>query len=1122
MKCLAQHVAVVAGLLGLADITSAAEPLGTVFAYQGDLHQNGSPVTALSDFQFSLWDAGSEGLRIGATQAVNNVRVSNGLFKVELDFGANAFNGDARWLELAVRQPAGTGAFTRLTPRQAINAVPYALVAQRTQQADQAATVTGSVPAAQLSGTISSTNLAAGSIGSDKLAPGSVTAEILAAGAVTQDKLASTVQEGTELEAELIGISADRAELAVRFSSPLPGSPVVTFDATEWMLESVSATGFVARVSFKTQNVDPGDLSPAGTALVVANGRPAISYYDWGLDRRLRFAYAADAHGNGPWTISTIAAEIGGEQTSVALMSGKPALGFAVGWPVQVLKYAYAADAQGNGPWTIRTVDTQGSPGRYCSLAAVNGKPAIAYIDTSTYTLKFASANDAEGAGPWNILTVDPSGRADSFVSLALVNGRPAISYGVGASAYQLRYAYAADAQGNGPWTIRVVDAGGVAYYSSLAVVNGKPAIAYRDQTTLALKFAYAAEAQGDGPWTLLVVDPADTAGAYASLAVINGRPAISYLAEKPAWHLKFALAADAQGSGPWTNLSIVDPGGQAGTAGCLGVVNGKPAISHCGFAFTNNHLKFTSIPALHWQATDTSLPPLGGTFTGTFAGTHTGTFAGAARGDFTGTYNGDGGAITNVSATNLVGQIPADRLSTNVAFLDRDQIFSGDNQFTSPANRFWGSFTGVVEGDGVGLTNLSATTLTGQLPDARLSVNVALLDSSPTFSGTVRAAALAGHGAEVTNLNAGNLTGGLVPDGRLAGSYTGPLQFDNPSNSYLGRFFGDGSGLTNVGGTGPSDGWLLSGNSGPPAAKFLGTTDNQPLELRVNNRRALRIEPSAGETPTWIGGYGGNLASPGVNGATIGGGGGSAMAHAIEADFGTVAGGRMNKIESMGLSASIGGGEQNTISSSLGTIGGGRQNTIPSPWADAATISGGSSNTILGPSTNATIGGGTGNLISGDTALATIPGGSGASASKFGQMAYASGSFASPGDAQTSVYVLRGTSRGSVSVELFLDGSSRRMTLPGNATWSFDILVVGRRADGASAGYHFQGVIKNGTGTTQLVGPVAKTVLGQDQGWDASVQADDAMAALVVKVTGGAGATIRWVAASRTAEVAF
>jgi len=53
--------------------------------------------------------------------------VSNGLFTVTLDFGAN-FPGANRWLEIGVRTNGG-GAYTTLSPRQALTATPYAIMA---------------------------------------------------------------------------------------------------------------------------------------------------------------------------------------------------------------------------------------------------------------------------------------------------------------------------------------------------------------------------------------------------------------------------------------------------------------------------------------------------------------------------------------------------------------------------------------------------------------------------------------------------------------------------------------------------------------------------------------------------------------------------------------------------------------------------------------------------------------------------------------------------------------------------------------------------------------------------------------------------------------------------------
>jgi hypothetical protein len=109
----------------------AAATLTSTFTYQGQLISNSVPINALCDFQFSLHDALSNGHQIGITQTIGGASVSRGLFTALLnmgnEFGDAAFNGDARWLSIAVRCPAGGGAYTTLSPRQALTAAPYAL-----------------------------------------------------------------------------------------------------------------------------------------------------------------------------------------------------------------------------------------------------------------------------------------------------------------------------------------------------------------------------------------------------------------------------------------------------------------------------------------------------------------------------------------------------------------------------------------------------------------------------------------------------------------------------------------------------------------------------------------------------------------------------------------------------------------------------------------------------------------------------------------------------------------------------------------------------------------------------------------------------------------------------------
>ena len=75
----------------------------------------------------------------------------------------------------------------------------------------------------------------------------------------------------------------------------------------------------------------------------------------------------------------------------------------------------------------------------------------------------------------------------------------------------------------------------------------------------------------------------------------------------------------------------------------------------------------------------------------------------------------------------------------------------------------------------------------------------------------------------------------------------------------------------------GSTDAWGRVGNADTIAANnFIGTTDNQSLELRVNNARALRLQPdtSPANAPNVIGGSPVNLVALGVVGTTIAGGG--------------------------------------------------------------------------------------------------------------------------------------------------------------------------------------------------------------------------------------------------------
>src|SRR6266542_1381906 len=76
-------------------IMPSAFSQGTAFTYQGRLNDNGAPANGNYGMMFYLCDTPASGGQL-ANLGIVNVPVSNGLFTVTLDFGAN-FPGADRW-----------------------------------------------------------------------------------------------------------------------------------------------------------------------------------------------------------------------------------------------------------------------------------------------------------------------------------------------------------------------------------------------------------------------------------------------------------------------------------------------------------------------------------------------------------------------------------------------------------------------------------------------------------------------------------------------------------------------------------------------------------------------------------------------------------------------------------------------------------------------------------------------------------------------------------------------------------------------------------------------------------------------------------------------------------------
>jgi hypothetical protein len=233
----------------------------------------------------------------------------------------------------------------------------------------------------------------------------------------------------------------------------------------------------------------------------------------------------------------------------------------------------------------------------------------------------------------------------------------------------------------------------------------------------------------------------------------------------------------------------------------------------------------------------------------------------------------------------------------------------------------------------------------------------------------------------------------GTVAGGGLSGTYSNQITLSNAANQFNGAFTGNGSGLTGV--------WLTGGNSGTTAGpNFVGTTDNQPLELHINGLRALRLEPTTNASfvtnaVNVIGGSSANFAAPGIVGVTIAGGGAQiyfseSAPNLVQDNFGTIGGGVNNDIETNAYESTISGGNANSIlagayrssiaggwanssGSASSVIVGGEQNTISSN-SIFSFIGGGDFNTVQGGSSNSVICGGLRNTAGGP--YATVPGG--------------------------------------------------------------------------------------------------------------------------------------------------
>jgi hypothetical protein len=615
---------------------------GTAFTYQGRLNQNGAPFTGSAEFQASLWSVPS-----GGSALANNlggsvvVGVTNGLFVLPLDFGAN-FSGGDRWLELDVR--TALGSFTQLSPRQQVTPAPYAIYAGNVN----ATGISGSIADAQLSANIARLN------GSNLVFTGQVQFNN------TNSAFHGTFA-GNGAGITNVSLTALNSFGSINWDQFIPTTPIPAGSEPAWVITpDVNGDGRADIVSANAGGNTLSVLTNNGNGGFVLSSSPTVGN---GPD----FVFSADVNGDGkPDLVAANFGGIAGNGNTLTVLTNDGSGGFVISSspPVGAGPVAVAAgDFNGDGRMDLASANY--TAGTITILVQAEGggfSPVPSPLNANGHPVALVATNFTGLTGDTHVGLLCAATSTSGVLDLFQGDGGGFFSL-VGERFLNNNPYAAAGADLNGDGVLEMITADPVA--RNLVVYNFNGNIA----TTLPVP---------GGPHTVTVADVNDDH--RLDLITANVDNTVSILTNDGSGG--FAISASPVASDDLESIAAAD-------------LNGDGKIDLIGANYDEgNLLVLLNAPHFH------------------------------------GAFTGDGSGLLGLDAGNLSTGVLADaRLSANVALLNADQTFAGQNTFNNPGNNF--------TGNGAGLTSLSAGNInSGTLANARLSANVTLLNSNQVFSG--------------------------------------------------------------------------------------------------------------------------------------------------------------------------------------------------------------------------------------------------------------------------------------------------------------------------------------------------------------------------------------------------